>query len=70
MPSFRILTLLLAILIALPATAHAYVDPGTGSFVLQAVIAGILGLSVTLKMYWHRIFGGKKKQDDDDELDD
>ena len=26
-----------------PATAYAYLDPGTGSFILQMAIAGLLG---------------------------
>ncbi len=33
----------------------AYLDPGAGSIVLQMVLAGILGLSYTLKTYWRRI---------------
>ncbi len=46
---------LLAATVLTPATAHAYVDPGTGSMVLQGVIAGILGVGLTLKLYWRRI---------------
>ncbi|RXK56205.1 hypothetical protein ESB00_10125 [Oleiharenicola lentus] len=33
----------------------AYLDPGAGSIVLQMILAGILGLSYTLKTYWRRI---------------
>ena len=39
----------------------AYVDPGTGSFVIQVVVAGIIGAAVTARRYWHKIkalFGG------------
>ena len=32
-----------------------YIDPGTGSIMLQAIIAGIIGVSITAKLYWHRI---------------
>ena len=32
-----------------------YVDPGTGSFIFQAVIGGILAVGVALKVYWKRI---------------
>ena len=35
--------------------ANAYVDPGTGSFVFQAVIGGILALALAIKMFWRRI---------------
>jgi hypothetical protein len=36
-------------------TAQAYLDPGSGSFIFQAVIAGALGIGVTLKVFWGRI---------------
>lgn len=35
--------------------AHAYIDPGTGSYVLQVLVAGFLGALFALKMFWHRI---------------
>lgn len=35
--------------------AHAYLDPGMGSLLLQTVIGGIAGLALVLKIYWHRI---------------
>jgi hypothetical protein len=31
-------------------THFAYIDPGTGSLVLQAIVGGILGLVVVLRM--------------------
>ena len=33
----------------------AYIDPGTGSMVLQAAIAGIAAAALAIKTYWHRI---------------
>jgi len=39
----------------LTADAHAYVDPGTGSYILQLVIAGLFGAAVAVKIYWKRI---------------
>jgi hypothetical protein len=35
----------------------AYVDPGTGSFLLQMVLAGALGAVFTVKAYWARLRG-------------
>ena len=35
----------------------AYLDPGTGSLILQVVIGGILGIGVVLKTYWAKIVG-------------
>ncbi|MBK6316957.1 MAG: hypothetical protein IPF53_22380 [Blastocatellia bacterium] len=33
----------------------AYIDPGSGSFILQVVVGTLLGASVALKMYWARL---------------
>jgi hypothetical protein len=41
-------------LLGAPA-AQAYVDPGTGSFIFQAVIGGALAAAVALKVFWKRI---------------
>ena len=38
-----------------PKPAAAYLDPGAGSLMLQMLIAGIMGLIVTLKIYWYRL---------------
>jgi hypothetical protein len=33
----------------------AYLDPGTGSFVLQMALAGVLGGLFSLKTFWVRV---------------
>jgi len=38
-----------------PSSAHAYLDPATGSILLQGLLAGIAGLTVVLRLYWARI---------------
>ena len=43
-----------AIGIAAPE-AHAYLDPGAGSMLLQVVLGGLAGLGVLAKLYWHRV---------------
>lgn len=35
----------------------AYIDPGTGSLVIQTVIAGFLGALLAIKMGWSKIRG-------------
>ena len=35
--------------------AHAYLDPGTGSIILQAIVGTIAGAFVVIKLYWYRI---------------
>lgn len=32
-----------------------YLDPGTGSFIIQILLAGLLGLGVAIKVYWNKI---------------
>ena len=33
----------------------AYIDPGTGSYLIQLLIASILGSLFALKIYWRKI---------------
>ena len=35
----------------------AYVDPGAGSFILQALVAAMAGIIVTVSVYWRKIKG-------------
>ena len=49
---------------------HFYLDPGSGSFLIQLLIATLLGLGIALRASWGRIkgfFGGKAKADEDDD---
>ena len=49
--------LILAFLVglALTSSAHAYLDPGTGSIILQLLLGGIAGGLVIGKLYWHQL---------------
>jgi hypothetical protein len=56
-----------------PGLRLAYIDPGTGSFVIQALVAAAAGLAVTLRLYRSRIkgfFGGGSSAEEDDDLSD
>jgi hypothetical protein len=33
----------------------AYIDPGSGSFILQALVAALAGVAVAISAYWTRI---------------
>ena len=35
--------------------AHAYIDPGTGSYIIQVLIGGLLGAAFALKIYWKKV---------------
>ena len=32
-----------------------YLDPGTGSVILQAILGGVAALAVTAKLWWRRV---------------
>jgi len=38
-----------------PKSANAYIDPGSSSYIFQMLIAGFLGASVGVKMFWKQI---------------
>jgi hypothetical protein len=38
-----------------PCILYAYVDPGSGSYFFQVLIATILGFLYVIKLYWKRI---------------
>lgn len=65
----RPLVILLLLPLLWPADAHAYLDPGSGSFVFQILISALLGAAVVLKTSWRRIrdfFTRKGRRDGDD----
>ena len=54
----RVLTicfLLMFLDFVFPSFAYAYLDPGTGSYIFQLIIAGAVGLFFVAKVYWKRL---------------
>lgn len=54
------------------SSAYAYLDPGTGSMIVQAVIAAVAAVSVSIGIFWGRLrtffsglFGRKNKVGND-----
>ena len=41
--------------IVMPFHAYAYLDPGTGSIIIQAILGGLTLTLITGKMYWLKI---------------
>jgi hypothetical protein len=35
--------------------AHAYIDPGTGSYIFQLLLAGLLGAAFLVKIFWKNL---------------
>ena len=64
-------------LLGLPGETHFYIDPGTGSLVLQAVVGGLVGTLVAVKIFWSQIKGffgrlfhvGKKRTEHEEHED-
>lgn len=52
-----VLALAAALSVAMTAPAHAYLDPGTGSIVLQAIIGGVAASLFILRSYFYRLKG-------------
>ncbi|MEO6254498.1 MAG: hypothetical protein ABIO79_14390 [Ferruginibacter sp.] len=49
-----------------------YIDPGSGSYILQMIIAAVLGVSFFFKNFWLAVkafFTGKRPKKDEDEKD-
>jgi hypothetical protein len=59
------------ILAGTPHKNPAYLDPGSGSFIFQLILASLLGAAVVIRAYWKRISGFFKKiiskQSDDEQ---
>ncbi len=46
-----------AVLSEVLARGTAYLDPGSGSYLLQLLVAGLFGGALALRAYWSRIKG-------------
>lgn len=42
-------------LISFPSKAFGYIDPGSGSYLLQIVVTGALGVGFAVKSFWSQI---------------
>jgi hypothetical protein len=64
MPSRAIaIALLVAACLAIASPAWAYLDPGTGSMLVSAVIGVAAAIGLGAKMFWYRLvalFRGKR----------
>lgn len=68
-PSILVAGVLLAFSVATPA--HAYLDPGTGSLIVQSIVGGIVGAFAVIAIYWRKLlnfFTGRSKNSDDQDL--
>ncbi len=67
MKKLELTALVLLAVLGCPVIAGAYVDPGTGSMILQFLLGGVAGMICLLKLMKGRIiewFGFGKKDDE------
>lgn len=71
---FAVIGITIVLLSSPLSNSHAYLDPGSGSYLLQLIIAGLLGAGFMVKMYWGKITaffkrkftsGGAVEEDDE-----
>lgn len=46
------------------SNAYAYIDPASGSLILQMILGALVGVGIAMKVYWFKIkerFFGLKK---------
>ena len=55
MKSYTIILTILIVTSYFVSDAYAYLDPGTGSVVIQAIIGALVGIGITLKIYWYKL---------------
>jgi hypothetical protein len=60
---FNLFIIFSLVFLAFPTHAHAYLDPGSGSYLIQIVIASVAGAGLIIKSQWENIknFINKKK---------
>ena len=67
----RVIALLLTYIVVFSKPAFAYIDPGTVSIVVQAIVAGLAGAAATAR-YWiswvKNLFNFSKKSHDVDKV--
>jgi len=70
--TLRPVLLTLVVLLVVPLSAQAYLDPTTGSMVISAIVGLFASLVLAIKTYWYRIKSFFKpkavESDSDDEV--
>ena len=62
-----------SVLLNISGKEYAYIDPGSGSFIIQILIASLVGAGFLLRGYWSKLIdlfrGSGSELDEDDEND-
>ena len=66
-PTYLFGVLIFFFLLFLQQDASAYLDPSSGSILVQIILGGVAGFAVLIRIYWRKIrrYLGLYKQDTD-----
>ena len=67
---FRLSLSIAAILLLMPVSALAYLDPTTGSMLISAIVGLFASLVLAIKTYWYRIKAFFKRKTAESDADD
>lgn len=62
MKAFRVLRIFVPVVVVV-RTAWMYLDPGSSSFIIQILIAALLGAGLAFRGYWSKLFSLFKRSD-------
>ena len=51
----RLFIVIILFSLIFPQRAYAYIDPGTGSIIIQFLIGIVIGGTALVKIFWHEI---------------
>ncbi len=66
---FKQIVIFFVLLVLIPNSAFAYIDPGSGSAIMSAIIGFFVAIGLLIKTFWYKIkalFTGKKVEDSSD----
>ena len=68
---FVIITAVIGLISFTAQNAFAYLDPASGSMLLQGILAGLAAVGVSIGIFWRRLkaffYGGKKLKEEADD---
>jgi len=50
-----VLVMLVVFSVVFPRKAHAYINPGAGTYILHLIISVLVGGLVAVKLYWNKV---------------
>ena len=66
----RLILVIMIILLLMPVSALAYLDPTTGSMLISAIVGLFASLVLAIKTYWYRIKAFFKRKPAESDADD